>query len=158
LPPLSHLTSCTPTKSKLYLGNSQAAARRKPDLCRLPTLQTPKLISLFHCLDRTKVTSSGLRLTVWMLRNRIRFYSEELLAPRPTPKLEDHPLSAVCDCLFNIFVATFHIGGHSSIHNLRTHHAVVIGTHLSCILYKVLKIKSVTLELHKIGGYLWDIN
>jgi len=24
-----------------------------------------------------------------------------LLAPRPTPKLEDHPLSAVCDCLFN---------------------------------------------------------
>ena len=29
------------------------------------------------------------------------FYREGLLAPRPTPKLEDHPLSAVCDCLFN---------------------------------------------------------
>jgi hypothetical protein len=29
-----------------------------------------------------------------------------LLAPRPTPKLEDHPLSAVRDCLFNIFAAT----------------------------------------------------
>jgi hypothetical protein len=32
-----------------------------------------------------------------------------VLAPRPTPKLEDHPLSAVRDCLFNIFAATLHI-------------------------------------------------
>jgi hypothetical protein len=29
-----------------------------------------------------------------------------LLAPRPTAKLEDHLLSAVRDCLFNIFAAT----------------------------------------------------
>jgi hypothetical protein len=28
------------------------------------------------------------------------FYGEELIAPRPTPKLEDHPLSVVRDCLF----------------------------------------------------------
>jgi hypothetical protein len=41
--------------------------------------------------------------------NKIIFYGEELLAPRPIPKLEDHPLSAVHDCLFNIFAATFHI-------------------------------------------------
>jgi hypothetical protein len=32
-----------------------------------------------------------------------------LLAPRPTPKLEDHPLSAVRDCLFNVSAATLHI-------------------------------------------------
>jgi hypothetical protein len=38
----------------------------------------------------------------------ILFYGEELLAPRPTPKLEDHPLSAVRDCLFNVFAATLH--------------------------------------------------
>ena len=37
---------------------------------------------------------------------RLRFYSEELLAPRPTPKLEKHPLSVVYGCLFNIFAAT----------------------------------------------------
>jgi hypothetical protein len=37
------------------------------------------------------------------------FYCEELLAPRSTPQLENHPLSAVRECLFNIFVATFHI-------------------------------------------------
>jgi hypothetical protein len=43
------------------------------------------------------------------VRNKIIFYGEELLAPRPTPKVEDHPLSAVRDCLFNIFAATLHI-------------------------------------------------
>jgi uncharacterized membrane protein len=57
------------------------------------------------------------------------FYREGLLAPRPTPKLEDHPLSAVHDCLFNLFAATLHIGGRSSIRNLRKRHAVVTGTH-----------------------------
>jgi hypothetical protein len=31
-----------------------------------------------------------------------------LLAPRPTPKLEVHPLLSVCGCLFNIFAATLH--------------------------------------------------
>jgi hypothetical protein len=36
------------------------------------------------------------------------FYGEGLLAPRPTPKLEDHPLLAVCNCLFNIFTVTLH--------------------------------------------------
>jgi hypothetical protein len=38
-------------------------------------------------------------------------------------------LSAVHDCLFNLFAATLHIGGRSSIRNLRTRHAVVTGTH-----------------------------
>ena len=36
------------------------------------------------------------------------FYSEEFLAPCLTPKLEDHPLSAVCVFLFSIFTATLH--------------------------------------------------
>ena len=59
------------------------------------------------------------------------FHGEALLAARPTPKLEDHPSSAVRDCLFNLFAATFHMGGRSSIRNLRTRHAVVTGTHLT---------------------------
>jgi len=57
-----------------------------------------------------------------------------LLPPRPTPKLEDHTLSAVRDCLFNIFAATLHIEGNSSIRNLRTLPAVVTGTRLSLII------------------------
>jgi hypothetical protein len=73
--------------------------------------------------------SPGMRLTLLLFRNMTRFY-DELLTPLPTPTLEDHPLSAVCDCLFNIFAATLHIGGRSSIRNLRTRHAVVTGIHL----------------------------
>jgi len=66
-----------------------------------------------------------------MFHNEASFYGEELLATRPTPKLEHHPLSAVRDCLFNTFAAALHIGGSSSIYNLRTCHAVVTGTHSS---------------------------
>jgi len=54
-----------------------------------------------------------------------------LLAPRPTPKLKDHPLSAVRDFLFHIFAATLHIGGRSSNRYLKMGHVVVTGTHLS---------------------------
>jgi hypothetical protein len=39
----------------------------------------------------------------------LKFYGAALLAPRPTPKIEDHPLSAVRDCLFNICAAILHI-------------------------------------------------
>jgi hypothetical protein len=39
----------------------------------------------------------------------VKFYGEEFSALRPTPKLEDHPFSAVRDCLLNIFAATLHI-------------------------------------------------
>jgi hypothetical protein len=45
-----------------------------------------------------------------MFCNTIRFDGEELLAPRPTPKLEYHPLPAVRECVFNIFAAAIHIG------------------------------------------------
>jgi hypothetical protein len=61
------------------------------------------------------------------------FNGEELLAPRPTPKLEDHPLSAVCDCWFNIFATAFLTEGRYSVHNQRTWRAVVTRTHVSCI-------------------------
>jgi len=75
--------------------------------------------------------SSGPRHSVWIFHNKIRFYGEELLAPRATSKLEDHPLSVFRDCLFNIFVATLQIGGHSSVRNLSTRHTLVTMTHLS---------------------------
>ena len=68
---------------------------------------------------------------VLMFRNKASFYGEELSTPRPTPKLEDYPLSAARDCLFNIFAATLHIGGRSSNRNLRTRHALVTETHSS---------------------------
>ena len=38
-------------------------------------------------------------------------------------------MSAVRDCLFNIFAGTLHIGGRSSVRNVRTRHAVVTGSY-----------------------------
>ena len=70
-------------------------------------------------------------IQVFVIRNKISFYDEELLATPSALKLEDHLLSAVRDCLFNLFAATLHIGGRSSIRNLRTRRAVVTGNHLS---------------------------
>jgi len=46
-----------------------------------------------------------------MFQNILSSYGEERLASSPNPKLEDHPLWAVRDCLFNIFSATLHIVG-----------------------------------------------
>jgi len=60
-----------------------------------------------------------------MIRNKVSFYGEELSKLRPNPKLEEHPLSAIHDYFFNIFEATIHTGGRSSIRNLWTRQVVV---------------------------------
>jgi hypothetical protein len=62
----------------------------------------------FHCLVFTE-GSIWFRGFLQYLLTWLIFYGKELLAPRPTPKLEDHLLSAVHDCVFNIFAATLHI-------------------------------------------------
>ena len=106
-----------------------------PILSQLDPVRTPTSYFLKVHLNIIVRSYQGIRpgprLSLWIIRNTMHFYGEELLAPRPTPKLEDHPFSAVRDCLFNIFAATLHIGGRSSTRNPRTHHAVVTGTHLS---------------------------
>ena len=86
----------------------------------------PPPVPILSQLDPVKVSVQvrGLLYECFVTRYFI-FVGEELLAPRPTAKLEDNPLSAVRDCLFNIFAATIHIGGRSSIRNLWTPHAVV---------------------------------
>jgi hypothetical protein len=56
--------------------------------------------SLFRSCQR--ISPSPRRFETF--RNKLLFYGEGLLAPRPTPKLEDHPLVAV-----NIFAATLRI-------------------------------------------------
>jgi len=129
--PLTHLTSCIPTKSNLNLPNSLAAAVKEPALYRLLTLQSTKSHVPFPLLMSYRSISQGPRLFLQVIRNTILYYGEELLAPCPTLKLRDHFLSAVRDCLFNILAATLHIGGRSSIINLKTRHAIVTGNQLS---------------------------
>jgi hypothetical protein len=69
--------------------------------------QVPNLTSIFCCLGRSKesVQIQG----PYTIRNTPDFHGEELLAPCPKGKLEDHRLSAVNDCLFKIFPAIIHI-------------------------------------------------
>ena len=66
-----------------------------------------------------------------MTPQKTNFYVEDLSTPCLNPNLEDHPLSAVRDCIFSILVATLYTESRSSIRNLRTRHAVVTGTDLS---------------------------
>ena len=113
----------------------------------------PKVHYRIHkCLPPVPILEPARSSSLWTVHNRIHFYSEELLAPHPTPKLKYHPLLAICDCLFNIFTATLHIRGRSSIYNLRTHHAVVTGSHLSQKLQWVVckNIVRVTLPQNKV--------
>jgi hypothetical protein len=46
-----------------------------------------------------------------MVRNKLEVlqWGGGVVIPRRTPKLEDHPLSAVRDCLFDIFAAALRI-------------------------------------------------
>jgi hypothetical protein len=50
------------------------------------------------------ICSPAPRILVYF-QSRLILYGEELLAPSPNPKLEDHPLSAVRHFLFNKFAA-----------------------------------------------------
>jgi hypothetical protein len=76
------------SKAKLKSGGDKASPSFIP--LRFPSLRS--IIQIISPCPRLLVN----------FRNKIIFYGEELLAPCPTPKLEDHPLSAVRDCLFNI--------------------------------------------------------
>jgi len=126
MPSTSHLT-CTPTKSNLCFTNSLATVVSEPDLYIFLTFHVPNRMFLFHCLGCTN-GSFQVRHR-YLFHNKASFYGDELLAPCPSPMQEDHPLLAVCNCLFNIFTAPLHIGSHSSIQNLRMCHAMVAGTY-----------------------------
>jgi hypothetical protein len=63
---------------------------------------TPQLFSIFCCIRRRS----------------------SLSLPLPTPELEGNPLSAVCDCLFNIFATTFRIQRPSPLSAMYPHQYV----------------------------------
>jgi hypothetical protein len=72
---------------------------------RLPSGLLPIFFRFGH-LSKEFVHVRGF---LWIFVTSLFFYGEELLALHPTPNLENHPLSAVRDCLFNTFAATLHI-------------------------------------------------
>jgi len=103
----------------------------------------PHLACRFPLLRSYQSISPCLRILT-IFRNRVHFYGDELLELPSTSKLEDHPLSEVRDCFFSIFTATLHIGGRSSIRNLRTRHAVMTGAHLSRPSWELRRRKNLT--------------
>jgi hypothetical protein len=72
---------------------------QQPATCPYPEWDLPRLNQSISQHPRTRE----------MFRKMVIFYDEQLLAPRPTSNLNDHPLSAVLYCLFSIFAATLHI-------------------------------------------------
>jgi hypothetical protein len=69
----------------------------------------PNLISIFRCLGRFAKNPSWSE-AVWYVSQQVIVFTVVGCYPsRPTTKLEDHPVSAVRDCLFNIFAATLYI-------------------------------------------------
>lgn len=103
--PLSHLTSCTPTKSNLHFVCPFASVFNERGLQRLRKLQFPNLITTFSFLSCSKPSTR-----IYETFRKMPFsYNQLLLALRLISKLEDHPLSAVRDCLFSIVTATLRI-------------------------------------------------
>jgi len=62
----------------------------------------PKYQSMFHAYSLT-------------VSQHDTFLRSAVVSTSPNPQAGGPPLSAIRGCLFNIFAATLHIGGHSSI-------------------------------------------
>jgi hypothetical protein len=87
--------------------HSKIAQRSEVQTWLLTFLLSPRL--LWNLTFHYRVHKIRLPRSCVTFRNKLFFNGEELLTPHPTSRLENHPLSVVCDCLFNIFAATFHI-------------------------------------------------
>jgi hypothetical protein len=108
VPPLSHLTSCSPTKSNLYFDITFATVTSEPALYRFLTFQVTNLVSIFLSLRRLSKGPVRVRGQLWRFVTNF-FFTARSYGPTPTPKMEDHFSSAVFDSVFNIFAATLHI-------------------------------------------------
>jgi len=93
LPPLSHLT-CTAIKSNPYFFNSLTLTHRQ---LWHSTYQTLYLFSIAYVINCVTFC------------NMSNFYGDKLSEIFPTPKMENHPLLAACDCLLNKFTITFNL-------------------------------------------------
>jgi hypothetical protein len=103
MPSLSHLTSCTPTISNLYLTNSLAAVivtlTYAGSSHSIYQISCPFSIAYVIPKDQSRPVANV------SISQQGKFLWRRVIRASPTQKLEDHPLLAVCDCLFNIFAA-----------------------------------------------------
>jgi hypothetical protein len=91
VPPLSHLTSCTPAKSNLYFAISWATVKSKPTLYRLLMFHVPNLIFIFLSLGHvSKESFPSLRPSV-AFRNKMIFL-RWVVSPMHNPQAGGAPL------------------------------------------------------------------
>jgi hypothetical protein len=101
----SHLTSCTPTKSNLYLDSSLILSSGSPPYTDLyiPYSESRVLsASLASFMQRIRQSLKLIQVFVTSLFS----YGEVLLTPRPKQQLEDHLLSFVRSSPPNILAVT----------------------------------------------------
>ena len=103
-------TSPVRSKPSLYLTNSLATALSNRGLYRLFTFHVPNFMSLSLCLQRIERWVQVRGLEKYFITS-LSSYDQELLALHSNPKIKEHPLSVVRDCLFNIFAATLQTWG-----------------------------------------------
>jgi hypothetical protein len=99
LPRSQELSTCTYPRPDQSSPQHPILSLNGPSY-KLLTFHVPNLMSIFlrlGCSFKESVCVAFL--------DEFVFYGEGLLAPHPTSKLEDHPLSFVRGCLFNIFAA-----------------------------------------------------
>jgi len=101
-------------QSPSWEANWFAASQEIPRISRNPkvhyrTHKCPPPVSILSQLRSYQNISPGPRLSVWTFRNKIRFHCDELLAPRPTAKLEDTPLVG-CPQLFIQYIRSIQYG------------------------------------------------
>jgi hypothetical protein len=105
LPVQCPLLPSDPLYTHFYFPNSLATVFNEPDLYRLLRFHVPNLISIFRWLGRAKQSVLVRSCCVLCFVTNMEFYGV-VVSPRPIPKLEDHPQSAVREYLFNMFAST----------------------------------------------------
>jgi hypothetical protein len=127
VPPPSHLTYCTPIKCNLYFHISLQTVIKEPTVYKTAySLYSESHIHIPSLGPFIRRIRPGPRLCL-IFHSKFIVYGEGLLAPRPTPKLENHPcrLSTTAYSIYSQLPST--AGGRSSIRNPWTRHAVMTG-------------------------------
>jgi hypothetical protein len=128
MPPPSRLTSCTPTKSNLYLVSTVETVIREPALYKFLTFHNPNFISIFRRLGRLSKESVQVRGLFRLFITNLFFTVKSCYLQAQHPSLRTTP------CMLSVAVYSIYsqlpsiAGGRSSIRILRTRYAVVTGT------------------------------
>jgi hypothetical protein len=101
----SHLASCTPTDSNLYLDSSLKTVIRESALYELLMFHVPNLMSILRCLGCLSKECVQVQGSL-MFCNKLVVYSEGL-APCPTPPPAGGPPLVVCPRLLIQYILTY---------------------------------------------------